>query len=72
VPYTPEPSNDNTIFLTVKQVRERYGGISAMTLWRWLDNEAKRFPRPRYIGKARFWRLDELIAWEASLPREAA
>jgi predicted DNA-binding transcriptional regulator AlpA len=45
-------------FLTSKQVHERYGNISRMTLWRWV--KAGNLPEPGYIGKRQFWREDAL------------
>jgi predicted DNA-binding transcriptional regulator AlpA len=52
-------------FLTSKQVRARYG-VSDMSLWRWLRNEALGFPRPLRINGRRFWKLVDLEAWEDS------
>lgn len=51
--------------LTAKQVRERFGGISDMSLWRWLDNEFIGFPAPIYISRRRFWREADIDAFEA-------
>lgn len=39
------------------------GGISDMTLWRWLNDTALNFPRPVYIGRRRYWREAEVVAW---------
>ena len=39
------------------------GGVSDMTLWRWLNDDALAFPRPVYIGRRRYWREAEVIAW---------
>lgn len=44
-------------------VRELVGGISDMTLSRWLADEAKHFPRPIYIGRRRFWKEAEILNW---------
>ena len=44
-------------------VRQMCGGISDMTLWRWLDNPELDFPRPIYIGRRRFWREAEIVDW---------
>jgi predicted DNA-binding transcriptional regulator AlpA len=44
-------------------VRQLCGGISDMTLWRWQDNPELIFPRPIYIGRRRYWREAEIIAW---------
>ncbi|WP_370275110.1 helix-turn-helix transcriptional regulator [Pararhodobacter marinus] len=39
------------------------GGISDMTLWRWLSDQALNFPRPIYLGRRRYWREAEVLAW---------
>lgn len=44
-------------------VRELCGGISDMSLWRWLNDPALAFPRPVYIQKRRFWREADIFAW---------
>ena len=53
------------IFLTARQTRQRYGGISDMWLWRRLHDDSG-FPKPLVINRRRFWRLSELIMWERS------
>jgi len=58
-------------FLTARQTWERYG-VTQMTLWRWLRNEAMNFPQPVYFGRFRYFRLSELEAWEQNQPRRAA
>jgi predicted DNA-binding transcriptional regulator AlpA len=52
-------------YLSAGQVRARYG-VSDMSLWRWLRDEALGFPHPIRINGRRFWKLDDLTAWEAS------
>lgn len=52
-------------YLPAGQVRARYG-VSDMSLWVWLHNEALGFPRPIRINRRRFWKLDELEGWEAT------
>lgn len=55
-------------FLTVKQVAARYG-VAVSTIWRWLD-ELEDFPKPVRLGSgATRWVLDELLRYEAELPR---
>ncbi len=49
---------------TAKQVRERYGGISDMTLWRWLRDPNLQFPKPIVINGRRYWRWDKLDAFD--------
>jgi len=52
-------------YLPAASVRARYG-VSDMSLWRWLRDEALGFPAPIRIKRRRFWALDDLKAWEAS------
>ncbi len=51
-------------YLTAPEVRARFGGISAMSLWRWLHDEQLGFPRPLVINRRRFFRLDEIEEFE--------
>ncbi len=61
------------VMVTAKQVYARYGGISEMTLWRWLRDERMNFPQPMMINGRRYWKLSDLQAWEiARASREAA
>ncbi len=43
-------------------VRELCGGVSDMWLWRRLNDDPK-FPKPIYIGRRRFWREADIVAW---------
>jgi predicted DNA-binding transcriptional regulator AlpA len=52
-------------YLPSAQVRARYG-VSDMSLWRWLKNDALGFPKPIRINRRRLWKLSDLEAWEAS------
>jgi len=54
--------------ISAKDVRTRCGGISDMTMWRWLESETLGFPRPIYIQRRRFWEEDEV---EAFIARQA-
>jgi predicted DNA-binding transcriptional regulator AlpA len=49
--------------LPAKEVMARCGGVSQMTIWRWLKDPAVGFPEPRYIKTRRYWREDDLTAW---------
>lgn len=63
----PRVSADAAItYLNAAQVRTRYGGMSDMALWRWLNDEDLGFPQPLVINKRRFWNAAELTAWEQS------
>lgn len=59
-----KPSNSTSAFLTSRQVMDRYGGISQMTLWRWLQDDDLSFPKPLRIQRYRYWRLADILAWE--------
>lgn len=42
-------------------VRNICGGVSDMTLWRWIKREG--FPAPIYIAKRRYWRENSVLEW---------
>lgn len=44
-------------------VQNMCGDVSAMTLHRWLNNPELNFPKPTYIGRRRYWRETDVIAW---------
>lgn len=48
------------IYLTASQVCRRYGGISDMTLWRWLRDAGMGFPQPIYVNRRRLWSAGKL------------
>lgn len=54
------------------KVLEICGGVSSMSLHRWLNNKALGFPRPIYIGNRRYWREADVIAWLDTRPQKAA
>lgn len=49
--------------ISATAVRDLCGGVSDMTLWRWLADPDLGFPRPTYIGKRRYFREAEIFAW---------
>ena len=55
--------------ITSKQLREMLGGISDMSLWRFLHDKHLDFPKPIYINRRRLWSYDELKAWLDKQPR---
>jgi len=62
-----------TNLIPAKKVREELGGISDMTLYRWLSDPALDFPKPIYIKTRRYFDSDQLSAFKerrafASLP----
>ncbi|WP_417493038.1 helix-turn-helix transcriptional regulator [Maricaulis sp.] len=65
----PSPAINTHRHISAATVRELCGGISDMTLWRWLDQ--RDFPEPARIGRRRYWRETEVLAWLNTF-REAA
>lgn len=46
--------------LPAKDVRAKFGGVSQMSLWRWLQDESLGFPKPTMIRNRRYWDSDEI------------
>lgn len=57
------------VWITAKQVCERYGGRSLMWLWRKVRDDAN-FPRPAYFGRLQFFKMEELEAYERAIIAE--
>jgi predicted DNA-binding transcriptional regulator AlpA len=66
------PPHASVVYLNALQVRARYGGISVMTLWRWLHDEKLGFPRPTRINRIRFWEDAKLAEWDRKRVSEQA
>ena len=62
---TQREHSGSKVYLTARQVRARYGDISDMSLWRWLNDPALNFPQPMLINKRRLWSLHSLELWES-------
>ncbi len=59
-------------YLTATQVRQRFGGISDMTLWRWMHDERVGFPRPVVISRRRYFRLADIDAFQERQAAQSA
>ena len=58
---------EQTTFLPIAAVCGRYGGVSDVTIWRWMRDKRSNFPKPIYANsRHRLWKLSDLEAWEAS------
>lgn len=57
-------------WVPARRVRARYGEISDMTLWRWLNDPDMGFPKPRYINRRRYWLEDELDEFDRARASE--
>jgi hypothetical protein len=62
-PHQPSPVPPGAVWITAKQVCERYGGRSLMWLWRKLRDEPT-FPRPTYFGRIQFFSVEAVEAYE--------
>lgn len=72
-PSAPSPASvDDETFLTAAQVRARFGGVSAMSIWRWLHDPKTGFPQPVKLNRRNYWRAGELRRWEAERLTKAA
>ena len=49
--------------ITAANARELLGGISAMTEWRYLQDDALNFPRPVKIRSRNFYREADIFEW---------
>jgi hypothetical protein len=53
----------DAVFLSTRQLRARYGAVSAMWVERRLKNDAD-FPRAEYFGTNRFFRIAAVEEYE--------
>jgi len=56
-------SLDDDALLNSNQVREFFGNVSAISLWRWLKTKELGFPRPIKIASRNYWIRRELVAF---------
>ena len=57
-----------TVYLNAAMVRALLGGVSDMTIWRYLNDPTLNFPKPIYIRRRRLWNEAEVVAWLQSQP----
>lgn len=65
------PTLEENRLVTANPVREMLGGVSDMTLWRYLADPELNFPKPIVINRRRYWREADVVAW-LEAQREAA
>ena len=56
--------------IPIGEVCSMLGGITSMSVYRWLNDPRMEFPRPHYLGRIRYWDRAEIIEWIRSRPRE--
>ena len=49
-------------YYPARRVWERYD-ISDMTLYRWINSERMKFPKPVYLRRLRHWNISDLKEW---------
>ncbi len=52
-----------TKLINAETLRTAVGGVSDMTIHRWLNDPAMNFPRPTMIRKRRYWRESDVVEW---------
>jgi hypothetical protein len=62
----------NKQYITRKKLLERFGGISAMTLWRWERDPKLGLPQAIEINGRDYFDLAEVEAWERSRRKAVA
>jgi predicted DNA-binding transcriptional regulator AlpA len=70
-PQARGPPPPDAVWIDAPQLLARYGGRSHMFLVRLLERDAT-FPRPMKIGRLRYFKLAELVAWERKQAARAA
>lgn len=56
------PAEDDRL-MTAAQVRVFFGGVTDMTIYRWLKDTKLGFPKPIFINTNRYWRASEIEAF---------
>ncbi|CAN7688785.1 helix-turn-helix domain-containing protein [Phyllobacterium sp. LjRoot231] len=57
---------DQEKYLPVAAMRRRYD-VSTRSIYRWLEDEVMRFPKPITIKNRLYFKEADLMAWEDSL-----
>jgi len=60
-PVRPVPSD--ALYISRTQLQNRWGGVSHMWIERRLKDNPD-FPKPKFMGRLRFWKISELEAYE--------
>lgn len=66
-------TGNGPVYLPSGAVRKRYGNVSQQWIERRLADPKSSFPKPVKLGGTHnFWRLSDLLAWEAAAPKRKA
>jgi hypothetical protein len=61
----PRPVPSDAVYISRTQLQNRWGGVSHMWIERRLKDNPD-FPKPKFMGRLRFWKISELEAYERS------
>jgi len=64
-----QPRDDDLV--TAREVRRMFGGVSEMTIWRWMRSETVRFPQPVQINNKNYWLLGDLRRFRERCTKKA-
>ncbi|MDX0112605.1 DNA-binding protein [Sinorhizobium meliloti] len=64
-------ASNGQAYLTSIQVQDRYQ-ISEITLHRWQKDARLSFPKPMVVNRRKFFRVDDLTAWERERAKVSA
>ena len=70
--YAADGADDPETWINAPEAQRLCGGVSAMSLHRWLADEQLGFPRPAYINGKRYFLKRDVIAWMNAQVRGAA
>ena len=57
-PQYSQPGDEDLI--NSRELRRMFGGVSEMTIWRWLQSETVGFPKPIVISGKNYWLSGDL------------
>lgn len=61
---TPTQSSNSSLFVSDKQLAERYG-VHRATIWRWASDPDSGFPGPvRLSQSCTRWSMGQVLEWE--------
>jgi hypothetical protein len=69
-PRATKPVPTGAVWMTAKQVCDRYGGHSQMWLWREIKDNPD-FPKPRFQGRLRMFLITEFDSYDKKLTGKA-
>ena len=60
------------VYLSSTQLRQRYGNVSSMSVWRWVNHPTLGFPKPITIQRRNYWDESALEEWERKTAASAS